>query len=496
MTKIRPQATSALLVFALVTCAGGVVGVASGGAAAEACPTYNPPNALILAGGTPQSAQLGTPFADPFQVTLTNTNGCAITPPLAGVAVTFAAPASGPSGTYSSSGSNEALVGTNASGAATAPQFTANRLAGGYLVVASSDYGSVSFSLVNTASGLAATITPGAPASQAAITGSRFAQPLQATVRDSNGDPIGGAGVTFTLGGAGGDAGTGAGASGPGATFAGAGAQVNELTNAAGVATSPLFTANTTAGRFTATAATAGTSSLASYLLDNVAGKPPTIDVDGNAKQWARAGAAYAKPLRVKVRDGAGRPLQGATIIFTLGAAGSGSAGTASAAGASFIGGANQATETTNSAGIATSPRLSANTTAGTFTAAVTTTGTTRAATFTLHNRAGKPTAVSAGTAATESTAVGTRFPIRLAVTVTDRYGNPVAGVTVSFSAPTRGAGGRFDTKKRTTEAKTDANGIAVAPPFVANGTAGGYVVRATVAGHSAAFALVNQPAL
>ena len=496
MTKLRRQATiaRALLVFALVTCAGGAVGVAGGGAAAAACPTYNPPNALVLAGGTPQSAQLGAPFSDPFQVTLTNTNGCAITTPLAGVAVTFAAPASGPSGTFSSSGSNEVLVGTNASGAATGPQFTANRLAGGYLVVASSDYGSVSFSLVNTASGLAATITPGTPARQAAFTGSRYAQPLQATVRDSNGAPIGGASVTFTLGSA--DAGAGAGAIGPGATFDGAGAQVTEVTNAAGIATSPLFTANTTAGRFTATAATAGTSSLASYSLDNVAGKPPAIEVDGNAKQSALVGAAYAKPLRVRVRDGAGRPLQGTTVTFSLSAAGSGSAGTASAAGASFTGGANQATEMTNSAGIATSPRLSANTTAGTFTATVTTTGTTRAARFTLHNRAGKPAAVSAGTAATESTTVGTRFPIRLAVIVTDGYGNPVAGVTVSFSAPARGASGRFDGRKRTTQAKTDAKGIAVAPPFVANGTAGGYVVRARVAGHAAAFALVNQPAL
>ena len=125
-----------------------------------ACPTYNAPNALTLAGGTPQSAKLGTPFADPLQVTLANTNGCPITTPLAGIAVTFAAPGSGPSGTFSASGSNAVLVGTNAAGSATASQFTANTLAGGYQVVASSDYGSVSFSLVNTASGVPATIAP------------------------------------------------------------------------------------------------------------------------------------------------------------------------------------------------------------------------------------------------------------------------------------------------------------------------------------------------
>ena len=49
-----------------------------------ACPTYNPPNALTLTGGTPQTARLGTAFADPFQVQLTNSNGCPITTPLAG----------------------------------------------------------------------------------------------------------------------------------------------------------------------------------------------------------------------------------------------------------------------------------------------------------------------------------------------------------------------------------------------------------------------------
>lgn len=494
-THRRLTITRTLVALALATCAAGAAGYVSRGAAAADCPTYNPPNALALVGGTPQSAQLGTPYAEPFQVMLTNTNGCAITTPLAGIAVTFSAPGSGPSGTFSSSGANQVLVGTAASGAAAAPQFTANRLAGGYLLVASSDYGSVTFSLVNTASGIAAAIKPGLPASQSATVGSRYARPLQATVLDGNGNPIAGATVTFTLGEAGGGTGGAAGASGPGATFDGAGAQVNELTDAAGTATSPLFTANTTAGRFTASAATAGLNNVASYSLDNVAGKPPTITADGDAHQSAAAGAAYAKPLQVRVRDGAGRPLQGASVTFVLGAAGGANAGTASGAGAAFTGGGSQAIETTNAAGIATSPRLVANTTAGTFTATVTTTGTTGAARFVLHNRAGKPVAVSAGTAATESTTVGTRFAIRLAVTVTDKYGNPVAGVDVRFSAPARGASGRFDGKTRTTRAKTDAKGIAVARPFVANRTTGGYVVRASVAGHTAAFALVNQAA-
>ena len=70
-------------------------------ALSDACPTYNPPNALGLVGGTPQSAKLLTPFANPLEVAVINTNGCPITTPTAGIAVLFAAPGNGPSGTFS-----------------------------------------------------------------------------------------------------------------------------------------------------------------------------------------------------------------------------------------------------------------------------------------------------------------------------------------------------------------------------------------------------------
>ena len=462
-------------------------------ALADACPTYNPPNALTLAGGTPQSAKLLAPFANPLEVTLTNTDGCPITTQMAGIAVTFAAPGSGPSGRFSASGANAVLIGTNASGSAAAAQFTANALAGGYQVVASSDYGSVSFSLVNTASGIPASMTEATPASQAARIGGRYAQPLAVTVLDANGKPVDGASVTFTLGSSAGGGGAGASAAAAGASFAGGNAQATELTNASGTAVSPLLTANTTAGRFTATASTAGVVEPASFALVNLAGKSPAITAIGNPRRSMRVGAGYAKPLQVKVRDGSGKPLQGVSVSFTLGA--SGGAGSASAAGATFAGGSGQATEVTNASGVATSPRLTANVTAGTFTATAITTGTTRAASFALHNLPDNPATIMAGVASTESTAAGTRFPVRLAVTVTDKNGNAVAGVTVRFTAPGHGASGRFNGTKRTVAIRTDAIGVAVAPQFVANRTAGGYVVSASAGGHSAAFALVNQPA-
>ncbi len=261
-------------------------------ALADTCPTSNPPNELLLSSGSPQTAKLHQPFGETLQVTLANTNGCPVTTTEAGVAVTFTAPSSGATGTFSASGANTVTVGTNASGQASASGFTANSNTGSYTVTASSDYGTIYFSLTNTASGVAATITPGTPASQSATVGTRYAQALQATVLDANGSPIDGATVTFTLGTSGGGA-AGAGATAAAASFDGGASEATELTNAAGTAISPLFTANTTPGTFTATAATAGVVEPASFTLDNLAGTPPRIDALAPTKQSATVGAGY-----------------------------------------------------------------------------------------------------------------------------------------------------------------------------------------------------------
>jgi hypothetical protein len=67
----------------------------------------------------------------------------------------------------------------------------------------------------------------------------------------------------------------------------------------------------------------------------------------------------------------------------------------------------------------------------------------------------------------------------------------PVAGVTVTFSAPGAGAGGNFGNGTPTTTATTDAKGIAVSSTFTANGTVGTYNVIASV-GTSQLTALFN----
>lgn len=342
-------------------------------AAGSTCPEPNPPNELVLLGGSPQTAQLGQPFAAALQVQLANSSGCPLTGNLAGVSVEFNAPGSGPSGIFAGSGSHEAIVGSDAQGVATAPAFTANDTAGSYTVEARSSYGSVALHLANTASGLPAAIATAGGSRQRATVNSRYAHPLQARVTDANGNPVQGATVSFAI---------------------------------------PLG---------------------------------PT----------------------------------GAT--------------------ASFLGGVAQATEVTGSNGIATSPMLHTDTTAGSFTATASADGTSDVATFRLRADAARPATITAGAASGESTLTRTRFHVPLAVTVADRYGNPVRHAAVVFAAPRQGASGFFKKghhASRVVRVTTNADGIAVAPRFTANRIAGGYIVRVTIKGAlaRASFALVNNP--
>src|SRR5262245_46726064 len=184
-----------LAVVAAVLAAG--LGSAS---AAGACPTTNPPNELIVVGGSLQTAQLDTIFQTNLQVALTNTNGCPLTGTPAGIPVEFDAPGSSASGTFANTGTNAVTAGTDAQGAAAAPAFTANDIAGSYAVDAHSAYGSVRLYLTNTASGLPAGITATGTTSQEAAVNAQYSQPLQVQVKDADGRPVQAATVAFTLG--------------------------------------------------------------------------------------------------------------------------------------------------------------------------------------------------------------------------------------------------------------------------------------------------------
>ena len=167
---------------------------------------------------------------------------------------------------------------------------------------------------------------------------------------DANGNPVQGAVVGFTIV---------PGPTGAGATFLGGG-PAGAVTNSSGVATAPPLLAGAMPGRFTVTASTDGVSSVAVFSLDNHA-YAMALTVMADADPVATVNARFRNALRARVVDGGGQPVEGASVMFAVAPASSG-------AGASFVGGAAQATELTGVDGVATTPALLANKVAGAYT--------------------------------------------------------------------------------------------------------------------------------
>lgn len=451
------------------------------------------PAAISAGTGTSQQATVNSQYAQPLQVRVTDANGN----PVQGAAVTFSI-VNGPTGagaSFLAGGPSTAT--TDSNGIATSAPLLANGTPGHFEAVASTDgvSGVATFSLDNHAA--AETLTAGGDPAQAATVDTRYARPLTARFLDPTGQPLEGAPVTFTLDPAGGGSGGGGGGSAAGASFVDGSSQATVLTDQDGQATSPPFAANGTPGDFTATATTAGVTVPVAYRLRNLPARLRGVGVT----RYATVGRRYRNRLVARVTDRHGRPVDGATVTFAVGKAANGAT-------AGFPDGTVQATVTSGADGRAVAPALEANTTAGSFTVVAEMPGGTPIR-YTLTNRAGAPAAIAVGAADGQSTSTSTPLPLRLAVTVTDADGNPVAGTAVVFTAPAAGPGGTFTTSHRAAHrggrrkprrvrhsriarVATNDEGIAIAPPFVANRRAGGYAVTVRAGGARAAFALVN----
>ena len=413
--------------------------------------------------GTPQSTTVNTAFATQFQATVKDAGNN----PVSGVTVTFTAPGSGASGAFAG-GVNTAT--TNASGVATAAVFTANGTTGSYNVTASvaGVASPANFSLTNLGNP-PASVTAAAGTPQSATINTAFTVQLQATVKDSSNNPVSGVTVTFA-------------APGSGASGAFAGGVNTATTNASGVATAAVFTANSTAGSYTVTASVSGVASPANFTLTNLAGAAASIAATAGTPQSATIGTAYATPFQASVNDAGGNPVSGVTVTFT--APGSGASG-------AFAGGVN--TATTNASGVATAAVFTANNTAGAYTLTASVAGVASPANFSLTNLAGAAASITATAGTPQSTSANTAFTTQLQATVADSFNNPVSGVTVTFTAPASGASGTFAGGVST--ATTNAAGVATAPVFTANSVAGGpYTVTASVSGVAspANFSLTN----
>ena len=323
-----------------------------------------PVQAVTTNSGTPQSHSVDGAFAQPL-VAMVTSNGT----PTAGIVVTFTAPATGASGTFADTGKSTTTATSDATGLATPAAFSADGAVGIYNVTASISGvpAPAMFSLTNsTGAPASVAITSGNP--QSAAIDTTFTAPFTVTVTDSGGDPVSNAIVVFT-----------APATGASGTFADSGTHItNATTNASGVATSALFTANSLAGADVVAATVSGATAAADFTLTNLAGAPVGVTPAGGTPQSVVADTVFPAALSALVVDDLQNPVVGAVVTFVAPVSG--------AAGTFADSGTNTTTATTGSNGVATSAAFTANGTAGTFSVTGTVSGVSATANYTLTN--------------------------------------------------------------------------------------------------------------
>jgi uncharacterized protein (TIGR03437 family) len=418
--------------------------------------TAGPAALMTITAGNNQSTAVRTAFPTALGVKVSDQ----YQNPLSGIAVTFAGPGSGASGSFAAS----ATVNTNASGIATAPAFTANSTPGTYQVTATAGSLSQSFSLSNLA-GAAANLTIVGGNGQSTTIGTAFATALSVKVTDTLNNPLQNVAVTFTP--------PSSGASG---TFASS-ATVN--TDAAGIATAPVYTANTVAG---ANAPRASVGALSqTFSLTNLPGPAATITPTGTP-QTAVISQPYATPFSVRIADASNNPISGQSVTFTAPASGATGRFPGSSPTAAVITGAN---------GVATAPTFTANGTTGTF--VVTAVGGSLSANFNLTNILLQSAGIAVFSGSGQGTLPNTPFQSPLVARVFDANGNGVPNATVTFTLPGSGASATFAGGGLTYTTTTDSQGLGTSAPMTANLVVGNYNATAATGAYSTTFALSNN---
>lgn len=223
--------------------------------------------------------------------------------------------------------------------------------------------------------------------------------------------------------------------------------------------------------------------------------EPARIVAASGAGQSAALSTAFAHPLQVRVEGTHGQPMAGVAVRFTAPANG---------ASALFAGDRQSVQATTDAQGLATSPALTANATAGSYvvTAQLATPVTGLApASFALTNVGGStvdtPAALRLISGTAQTTQVGNAFGAPMVVQVLNAANQPLPGITVRFAFAMQGASARFAGDQAVATAVTNADGQATSPAFTANQTAGTHQANASVSGMSGgvAFTLINSQA-
>jgi adhesin/invasin len=256
--------------------------------------------------------------------------------------------------------------------------------------------------------------------------------PVSLTVKAANpysGNPIAGVTVTFS------DA-------GKGGSFNSASA----VTDSTGTATT-IYTLPQKTGSFIITASSAGYAPT-SFNLSAVAGPPTKLGLSSGGAQTATVGTTLPSPVVVQLNDAYNNRVPGVAVTFSDG----GAFGTFSPT----------TPVNTDVMGLA-----SVNYTLPTRVSSVTITAT--AASLSLHvsekATAGPPQTMAYISGNKQTASTNTLLPVALAVAVRDQYGNPISGVTVTFSDG--GAGGTLSSATAVTGNNGKASVTYTTPPNV-----------------------------
>jgi adhesin/invasin len=315
----------------------------------------------------------------------------------------------------------------------------------------------------NTATGIQA--LAGTPQSATILTA--FSVPLQAKVADGAGNPVSGVLVTFT-----------APVTGASGTFGGL-ASAAVSTDSQGIASATL-TANGTPGSYSVAATASSVTGTAIFAMTNLAPASAALAFVQQPSNTP-AGQLMAPSVTVQVQDSQGRPigLSGIAVVLSI------------ASGTGTFGGTP--VQSTNSNGLATFPDLTFSQ-AGTKTLRATALAQAPATSASFQITAGSASGISVLAGSPQAATALQPFSTPLQAQVRDISGNPVGGVTVTFSAPASDPTGTFSGPATVT---TDGNGVATAPTLTANNTPGTFAVTATAAGVAApaTFTLAVLPA-
>ncbi|MGA7400434.1 MAG: Ig-like domain-containing protein [Candidatus Sulfotelmatobacter sp.] len=265
--------------------------------------------------------------------------------------------------------------------------------------------------------GLLPALTVAAGNNQTGVVGATLPVALHVALQDSySGKPIQTAGIPVTFS-----------ASGKAGSFS----NPDAVTDKRGTATTS-YTLSNKPGTYTITAASPGYAS-ASFVVTATPGTPATLSISSGNSQRIPVVAQSPAPLEVRVKNALGNALSGVQVNFSGGAGGTLSSPTA----------------TTNASGCA-----STYYTTGTQAGVVDITASVAGLTLVIFKetvQAGPATALNIYSGNDQTVKAGATTSKELEVIASDRYGNPVPGISVTFSDG--GAGGSFATDLATTSA-------------------------------------------